>query len=216
MRFIDDYRREQLRQTELARFHRWFLRTAQGLAYVDRSGRPRKVSDAEHADWLAEAEARVEAIIGDANQKLGWALAGLVAAYVGGHLIFGALGIGGTARTIGIAVGAVLIEAGLIGVDLCDYWQGWRKLRDRIEAAVVARAPLAVDPERARIPRNCYHLGQFIVIAPFVLLYLYSHFDPRIVQWFRIEIFYGLALTVWILHFAVRRHDRLAQQRLTR
>ncbi len=213
---FDDYKREQLRQTEMARFHRWFVRTPMGWAYVDRVGRPRKVSDDEHAAWQAEAAAHVEAIIADANIKLAWAAAGLIAAYVGGTAIMMMLGITGTVRSMGIAACAVLIEAGLIGVDIFDYVRGWRMLRDRVEAAVAGRAPLAVDPDRARIPRNWYHLAQFIVIAPFVLLYFLSHFQPHIVGWFRIEIFYGLVIIAWALHFAARRHDRLAQERLGR
>jgi hypothetical protein len=216
MGLFDTYKQRQMRETELARFHRWFVKSSMGWAYVDRIGRPKAVTADERALWLAGAEAHVDTILASANVKAAWAVAGLFIAYFGGNMLFAWLGISGTPRSIGIAIGTVLIEAGLIGVDIFDYFRDWRALRDRIEQAVASRAPMPIDPALARIPVNPYHLAQFVVIAPFALLYFYSHFDKDVIGWFRIEIFYGLALIAWALYFAAKRHDRLAQERLTR
>lgn len=68
----------------------------------------------------------------------------------------------------------------------------------------------------ARIPWNWFYRGPYIAAAPLMLLYFYNHFDERIIGWFSLEMFIGVALLASALHFAAQRHDRLAQVRLRR
>jgi hypothetical protein len=216
MRFLDEYKLGQIRDAERARFLRWFVQGPMGWAYIDRSGRPRAVSEAEWSAWRARAYVRIEDMLGSLPTNAAWSIGGLLVVLIVGPILFGALEITGPARHIAMAVAVVGVEAGLIGIDIYDYWRDWHRLRDTIEQSVAGRAPLPIDPEAARIPRNWYYLGQYIVVAPLALLYFYSHFDERIIGWFRIEMFLGLALLAWGLHFAAQRHDRIAQERLRR
>lgn len=213
---LENLKLEQMRAAERARFQRWFVRTGLGWAYVDRQGRPRSVSDDEYAAWQVAAFAHIEDMLGSVPVKAAWSVAALLIILIGGTWMMAALGIDGTARHIALAVATVIVEGGLIGIDLFDYWKGWERLRDRIEVAVTGRAVLAVDPESARIPRNWAYLAQYFIAGPLVLLYFYSHFDRGMLDWFRAEYVFGVALLAWALHFAAQRHDRRAQERMGR
>jgi hypothetical protein len=153
---LDDFRLDQLRQAERRRFQRWFVHTPMGWAYIDRSGRARGVSDDEYRSWQAAAFVRIEEMLADLPAKAVWTVVALITIVFGGNLLLSALGIDGMVRKIAIGVTIVIVEAGLIGIDLYDYWRDWQVQRSGIEAAMAGRAPLPIDPERARIPRNWF------------------------------------------------------------
>lgn len=105
-----------------------------------------------------------------------------------------------------------MIEGGLIALEVYDYQARWRKQRDELEAAVAGRAPLAIDPARARIPRNWYLLGQYGIGVLLVLAYFGMHIDGGLdtrIDWFWIILAGPILL---FLHFASKRHDRLARK----
>lgn len=214
MQLIDDYRLAQLREAERRRFQRWFVPSPLGWAYIDRAGRARGVRDDEFRAWQAAAFLRIEEMLADLPTKAVWTVAALIIIIFGGNIALGALGIDGTARHLSIGIAVVVVEAGLIGIDLYDYWRGWQVQRNAIEAAVVGRAPLPVDPERSRIPRNVFLIAQYVIAGGIMLLYFSSHIDSRLIEW--IDWRWGVLLIpiAWGLHFAERRQDEAAQNRL--
>jgi hypothetical protein len=213
---IDDRQIDALRQTERARFARWFLPTPLGIAYIDRAGRPRRVSDDEFAAWQAAAFVRIEAMLAELPKNAWIAVSVLVGTALLAPMLLSALGIEGFARKIGSVVAAVLIEGGLIGLEVHDYLARWRQQRDALEAAVVGRAPLPIDPSQARVPRNWYLIGQYAIGALLIFASFGMHFDGGLdsnVNWLWIVLAAPILL---VLQFASKRHDRLAQERLRR
>ena len=84
MALISDYQQRQMRDTELARFDRWFVDTAMGSAYRGRDGQARGVKPDEVARWRAEVEAHVDAMIAAIPFQAMWAIGALVAVVFGG------------------------------------------------------------------------------------------------------------------------------------
>jgi hypothetical protein len=54
-----------LRKSERERFGRWFVETPYGKAYIDRTGRPRRVTEQELLTWRTAADARIEEMLVD-------------------------------------------------------------------------------------------------------------------------------------------------------
>lgn len=216
MALYDEKQIDALRQTERARFARWFVETPMGMAYIDRGGRPRRVSDDELTAWRAVAHDRIEAMLADLPKTTWIAIAAMIGIAFLAPMLFAALGIDGFAQKVGVIVTGVLIEGGLIGIEVHDYFARWRGQRDELEAAVAGRAPLAIDPAKARIPRNWYLLGQYGVGGLLILASFGMQFDGGLdsaIDWNWIILAAPLLL---VLHFAAKRHDRLAQERLRR
>lgn len=216
MNFFDERQQERLRQSERARFERWFVPTPLGRAYIDRVGRPRGVREEEYLAWRSAAFERIEQMLDDLPKQAFWAIGGLLLTVGAGMFLCQALGIDGTARTVAISVATVVVELGLVGIDLFDYMRDWRAQRNVIEAAVVGRAPLPLDPEQAQLPRNWFLIGQYAIAGLFLLMYLGMHIDESWVErvdWRWVILIVPLA---WGLHFAAQRHDRAAQDRFRR
>jgi hypothetical protein len=210
----DEKQIDALRQTERARFARWFVETPTGTAYIDRAGRPRRVSDDELTAWRAVAYDRIEAMLADLPKNTWIAVAAMVGTVCLAPIIFAAFGFDGFAQKVGVVITGVLIEGGLIGIEVHDYFARWRRQRDEMEAAVAGRAPLAIDPAKARIPRNWYLLGQYGVGGLLLLTSFGMQFDGGLdskIEWNWIIL---AAPVLLVLHFAAKRHDRLAQERL--
>jgi hypothetical protein len=211
---IDEKQIDALRQTERARFSRWFVPTPLGMAYIDRQGRPRRVSDDELAVWQAAAYVRIEAMLAELPKNAWTAVGVIVGTAMLGPMLFSALGIGGYAQKVGVIVTGILIESGLIGLEVHDYLARWRAQRDALEAAVAGRAPLPIDPNQARIPRNWYLLGQYAIGVLLILASFGMHFDGGLdssVNWAWVILAAPILL---VLQFASKRHDRVVQQRL--
>lgn len=214
IQFVNAKQVDALRTTERARFARWFVETPMGTAYIDRAGRPRRVSDDELSAWRAAAHARIEAMLADLPKNVWITAAVIIGTAILGPLLFSALGIEGYGKKVGIIVAGILIEGGLIGLEVYDYFARWRQQRDELERAVAGRAPLAIDPTKARIPRNWYLLGQYAVGVLLTLAYFGMHIDgglDSMMDWNWVVL---AAPVLLLLHFAAKRHDRISQERL--
>ncbi|NJS14271.1 MAG: hypothetical protein HC788_06170 [Sphingopyxis sp.] len=75
MPLYQESRINALRTTERERFARWFIETPFGIAYIDRAGRPRRVSDQELLAWRAAAYNRIEEMLAELPKTPGlrWA-----------------------------------------------------------------------------------------------------------------------------------------------
>lgn len=216
MALIDEKQVDALRQTERARFARWFVATPLGMAYIDRAGRPRRVSDDELTAWRADAYVRIEVMLAELPRNVWTAVAVIAGTAIFAPMLFSGIGIGGFAQKVGVVVTGLLIEGGLIGLEARAYFARWRKQRDELEAAVAGRAPLAIDPAKARIPRNWFLLAQYGVAGLLILAYFGMQIDGGLdskVNWVWIML---AAPVLLALQFASRRHDRMAQERLRR
>lgn len=214
MALYDEKQIDALRTTERARFARWFVETPMGMAYIDRAGRPRRVSDDELNAWRAVAYERIEAMLADLPRNTWIAISAMAGTAFLAPILFAALGIDGFAQKVGVIVTGVLIEGGLIGLEVHDYFARWRGQRDELEAAVAGRAPLAIDPAKARIPRNWYLMAQYGIGGLLILAFFGMHIDGGLdskIDWNWIVLTAPILL---VLHFAAKRHDRLAQERL--
>ncbi len=216
MQLFDANKIDALRTTERARFARWFVETPMGTAYIDRTGQPRRVSDDELSAWRAAAHARIDSMLADLPKNVWITAAVIIGTAILGPLLFSALGIEGYGKKVGIIVAGILIEGGLIGLEVYDYFARWRQQRDELERAVAGRAPLAIDPTKARIPRNWYLLGQYAVGVLLILAYFGMHIDgglDSMINWNWVVLAAPILL---LLHFAAKRHDRISQERLRR
>ena len=216
MQLFDAKQIDALRTTERARFARWFVETPLGTAYIDRAGRPRRVSDDELAAWRAAAHERIETMLADLPKNAWITAAVIIGTAILGPILFSALGIEGYGKKIGIIVAGILIEGGLIGLEVYDYFARWHQQRQELEIAVAGRAPLAIDPAKARIPRNYYVLGQYGVGVFLILAYFGMHIDgglDSMIDWHWVVL---AAPVLLLLHFAAKRHDRISQERLRR
>jgi hypothetical protein len=216
MGWIANHRIEQTRTSERARFERWFVPTALGLAYIDRQGRPRSVSQAEHQLWQDRAFAIVDKMVVKLEPQAMTLAFAMVATIAAASFAATWLGFTGAARATLVSVAVVIVEGGLLGIEIYDYWHDWHRLRSDIEAAVTGRAPLAVDPDRARIPHNWFQTAQYVIAAGIIAFYFAGHLYVDLIE--RFDFRYALLLVplAWGLHFAGRRHDRAAQDRLRR
>ncbi len=209
MALISDYQQRQIRDTELARFDRWFVDTIMGPAYRGRDGRARGVKPDEVARWRGEVEAHVDAMIASIPIQAAWAIAALVAVVFGGGWLLDLLAIPQRFHAPAIGLGVFIVEAGMIGIEIWDYVAGWRARRDGVEAAVAARAPLPIDPARLGSGRNWFHTASIAVVVPVILLAFASHLDERLID--RVD-WWGWMLLIgplaWGLHFAGKWYDR--------
>lgn len=214
MKLIPDHRMELTRSNERARFERWFVPTAFGRAYIDRQGRARGISEDEYLAWQDQAYDHVEDMVGKIQPRAMAMVAVMLVTIAAAYWVAGQIGFTGTARSVLISVAVLIVEVGLLGIDVYDYWLGWKQQRDEIEAAVAGRAPLPVDPERARIPHNWYMTAQYAIAGFLLALYFSSHVNDQWIERIDWRWVFALVPIAWVLHFAGRRHDRAAQDRL--
>lgn len=215
MALMSDYQQRQMRETELRRFDRWFVDTAMGPAYRGRDGRARSVKAEEVAHWRGAVEAHVDAMIASVPIQAMWAIGALLVVVFGGGWLLDMLAILQRFHGPAIGLGVFIVEAGMIGIEIWDYVAGWRERRDGIEAAVAARAPLPIDPQRLGSGRNWFQTASIAVIVPVILLYVFSHLDERLIAhidwWGWILLVAPLA---WALHFAGKWYDGRLKNRL--
>jgi hypothetical protein len=216
MDWLSNQRIEQTRQSERARFQRWFVPTTLARAYIDRQGRPRAVSEAEFLGWQDQVHGIVEDMLAKLRYHTALMVVAMLVTLATASFIATLLGFTGTARTVMVSVSVVIVEAGLLGLEIHDYWARWQRLRDAIEAAVVGRAPLPFDPERARIPHNWAQTAQYVIAVSIIALYFSSHLYTGLIEAIDWRWMLALVPIAWALHFAGRRHDRAAQERLGR
>jgi hypothetical protein len=214
MAIIQESQIAALRETERDRFQRWFVETPFGMAYIDRAGRPRRISDDEFTVWRAAAHARIEEMLADLPRNTWIALGAMVGIAIFAPMLFSALGIEGLARKLGIAAAFVLIEGGLLGLEAHGYFARWRQQRATLEAAMAGRAPLAIDPAKARIPRNWFLLAQYWIAALVILAMYAIKVETELLRWVDWNLLILLVPIAWALHFASKRHDRIARERL--
>lgn len=208
MAFMSDYQQRQLRDGELRRFDRWFVETAMGPAYRARDGRARHVKVEEVARWRDDVEAHVDAMIAGLPLHAVWAVGALLVVVFGGGWLLDLLEIPPRFHAPAIGLGAFIVEVGLVGIEIWDYVEGWRRRRDTIEDAVRARAPLPIDPARLGSGRNWYQVAMIILIAAMVLTAYAHHVDDDLMTGFAGTLFVLGVPLAWGLHFAAKWHDR--------
>lgn len=204
---MSDFQKRQIRDTELRRFDRWFVDTELGRAYRGRDGRVRGVKPDEVVQWRSGVEAHVDAMIASAPLQAAWAIGALIVVVFGGGWLLDLLAIPQRFHAPAIGLGVFVVEVGLIGIEIWDYVAGWRDRRDAIEAAVAARAPLPVDPQRIGSGHNWFQSVSWLLIAALVLVAYASHLDEGMIA--RIDwrwVFAAIPL-VWALHFAGKWYD---------
>jgi hypothetical protein len=204
---MSDFQKRQIRDTELRRFDRWFVDTELGRAYRGRDGRVRGVKPDEVVQWRSGVEAHVDAMIASAPLQAAWAIGALIVVVFGGGWLLDLLTIPQRFHAPAIGLGVFVVEVGLIGIEIWDYVAGWRDRRDAIEAAVAARAPLPVDPQRIGSGHNWFQSASWLLIAALVLVAYASHLDEGMIA--RIDwrwVFAAIPL-VWALHFAGKWYD---------
>ncbi|HEY0596833.1 hypothetical protein [Sphingopyxis sp.] len=209
MALMSDFQKRQIRDTELRRFDRWFVDTVMGPAYRGRDGRVRGVKPDEVARWRSEVETHVDAMIASAPVQAAWAIGALVVVVFGGGWLLDMLAIPQRFHAPAIGLGVFVVEVGLIGIEIWDYVAGWRDRRDGIEAAVAARAPLPIDPQRIGSGHNWFQSASLALVVPVILLTCFSHLDERIIE--RVDWWGWMLLVVplaWVLHFAGKLYDR--------
>ncbi|MDO9368306.1 MAG: hypothetical protein Q7T68_07035 [Sphingopyxis sp.] len=217
MPLMSDYQKRQIRDTELRRFDRWFVDTAMGPAYRGRNGRVRSVKPDEIAHWRSAVEVHVDAMIASAPIQAAWAIGALVVVVFGGGWLLDMLAIPQRFHAPSIGLGVFVVEVGMIGIEIWDYVAGWRDRRDGIEAAVAARAPLPIDPQRIGSGHNWFQTASIAVVVPLILLAFFSHLDEGIIE--RVDWWGWLLLTgplAWGLHFAGKWYDGWMKRRLRR
>lgn len=210
--FNQDSQIAALRKTERQRFERWFVETPLGTAYIDRAGRPRRVSHEELSAWRAEAYARIEEMLAELPKNMWIAVGAMVGVAIIMPMLFSALGIEGLARKVGLAIAFVVIEGGLVGLEAVDYFARWRRQRDAMEQAVAGRAPLAIDPALAKPARSWTLIAQFAIGAIAIFLYLAMHLDGEQAGWINWNYVLLLVPLAYLLYFAGRLVDWIAKQ----
>lgn len=210
MAFMSDYQQRQLRDGELRRFDRWFVDTAMGPAYRARDGRARHVKAEEVARWRGDVEAYVDAMIASVPMHAAWAVGALLVVVFGGGWLLDLLEIEQRFHAPAIGLGAFVVEVGLVGIEIWDYVEGWRRRRDAIEDAVRARAPLPIDPARIGSGRNWYQIAMVALIGTMVLAAYAVHVDEDILAGGAAALYLLGVPLVWGLHFAAKWHDRRA------
>ncbi|NJS14272.1 MAG: hypothetical protein HC788_06175 [Sphingopyxis sp.] len=131
-------------------------------------------------------------------------------------MLFSAMGIEGLARKVGIAVAFVLIEGGLLGFEAVDYYARWRQQRDELERAVAGRAPLPLDPGKARPPRSWKLMAQYAIGVIAVFLYFAMHADTGLTGWIDWNYLVLLVPLAYLLFFAGKLADYIAHKNLRR
>lgn len=217
MFLVSDYQQRQIRDGEIRRFERWFVETAMGPAYRGRDGRLRGVKAEEVARWRGDLEAHIDAMIAGLPVHAMWAIGGLLAVVFLGGWLLDTLAIAPRLHAPAIGLAVFLVEAGTVGIEAWDYVGGWRDRRDAIEAAVVARAPLPVDPRRVGSGHNWFQIAFYGVVASLILIAVFGHVGGETmierIQW---GWFLAAVPLAWGLHFAAKWHDRRAGDRLRR
>ena len=208
MPFVSDYQQRQIRDTELRRFDRWFVDTAMGPAYRGRDGRGRSVRPDEIARWRADLETHVDAMIASIPVQAAWAIGALLAIVFGGGWLLDLMDIPQRFHAAAIGLGVFVVEVGLIGIEIWDYVEGWRRRRDAIETAVAARAPLPIDPGRLGSGTSWFQIASLAVVVPIILLAYASHLDEGLIERFDWRWAFAAIPLAWALHFAGKWYDR--------
>lgn len=214
MPLVSDYQKRQIRDTELRRFDRWFVDTVMGPAYRGRDGRARSVRPDEVAQWRADLEAHVDAMIASFPIQAAWGIGAMFVIVFGGGWLLDLIGIQQRFHGPAIGLGIFVVEVGLFGIEVWDYISGWRSRRDGIEAAVRSRAPLPIEPRRLGSGHNWFQTASIAVVIPVILLAFFSHVDEGLIE--RVD-WWGWILLVgplaWGLHFAGKWYDQRMKMR---